>query len=156
MTKEELKRRIVEDEQMLEVVLPLSDGQDCLIYKADAFSVSDEIIYIPDVWLNNLDILNSYDDDDGISYAQRVIDNCYTGRDFVDECGGDVELAERLFHYCDWQHPSSALPEVDDREEQMEQPQQNKPSIKAQLAANAAQSEKPAVQRNQHNRERSF
>ena len=156
MTKEELKRRIVEDEQMLEVILPLSDGQDCLIYKADAFSVSDEIIYIPDVWLNNLDILNSYDDDDGISYAQRVIDNCYTGRDFVDECGGDVELAERLFHYCDWQHPSSALPEVDDREERMEQPQQHKPSIKAQLEANAAQAEKSAAQQHQNSKERSL
>ena len=156
MTKEELQKRIVDENQMLGVILPLSDGQDCLIYKADAFSVSDEIIYIPDVWLNDLDILNSDDDDDGISYAQRVIENCYTGRDFVDECGGDVELAERLFHYCDWQHPSSALPEVDDREEQTEHPQQHKPSIKAQLAANAVQLEKSTAQQHQYSKERSL
>ena len=119
MTKEELKRRIIENEQMLEYILPLSDGQDCLIYKALGFSVSDEIIYIPDVWENNLDILNGSDDDEGLSYAQRVIDNCYTGRDFVNECGGDVELAERLFHYCNWQHPSFALHEMDDKEAQI-------------------------------------
>ena len=116
MTKEELQRRIVEDEQMLEAILPLSDGQECLIFKAPDFSVSDEIIYIPDVWENDLNIFNSSDDDDGISYAQRVVENCYTGRDFVGVCGGDVELAKRLFHYCDWQHPSSALPELEDIE----------------------------------------
>ena len=120
MTKEELQRRIVEEERMLEAILPLSDGQECLIYKAQEFSVGDEIIYIPDVWENNLDILNGHDDDDGISYAQRVVENCYTGKDFVELCDGDVELAERLFHYCDWQHPSSALPEVDDEDERME------------------------------------
>lgn len=112
MTKEELRKNIVGNEQMLEAILPLSDGQDCLIYKAKEFSVNDEIIYIPDVWENNLDILCSGDDDDGISYAQRVVDNCYTGKDFVGICGGNVELAERLFHYCDWQHPISALPTV--------------------------------------------
>ena len=119
MTKEELQRRILEDEQMLENILPLSDGQECLIFKALEFSVGDEIIYIPDVWENNLDILNGHDDDEGISYAQRVVENCYTGKDFVDMCDGDVELAESLFHYCDWQHPSSALPEVDDKDERM-------------------------------------
>ena len=146
MTKDDLKRQIVENEQMLEAVLPLSDGQDCLIYKAMAFSVNDEIIYIPDVWENNLDMLNSSDDDDGISYAQRVVDNCYTGKDFVDICGGNVELAESLFHYCDWQHPISALPEVDDREAG----EASKPSIRDQLAATkAAQAEKPAAQQRQ-------
>lgn len=150
MTKDELKRQIVESEQMLEAILPLSDGQDCLIYKVKEFSVSDEIIYIPDVWENGLDSLNSSDDDDGISYAQRVVENCYTGKDFVNECGGDVGLAERLFHYCDWQHPSSALPEVADREMLAEN---RKPSIRGQLAAlKAAQVEKPAAQ--QHHRDK--
>lgn len=143
MTKDELKRWIVENEQMLEAILPLSDGQDCSIYKAMEFSINDEIIYIPDVWENNLDSLISGDDDEGISYAQRVADNCYTGKDFVDVCGGDVKLAERLFHYCDWQHPVSALPEVDDREAA-------KPSIRGRLAAaKVAQTEKPAAQQRQ-------
>lgn len=150
MTKEELKKQIVENEQMLEAILPLSDGQDCLIYKAMAFSVNDEIIYIPDVWENSLDILHGSDDDDGISYAQRVVDNCYTGKDFVGICGGNVELAERLFHYCDWQHPISALPQVDDRE----MGETTKPSIRNRLAAaKAAQVEKPAAQQHQKDKE---
>lgn len=150
MTKKELKRQIVENEQMLEAILPLSDGQDCLIYKAMTFSVNDEIIYIPDVWENSLDILHSSDDDDGISYAQRVVDNCYTGKDFVGICGGNVELAERLFHYCDWQHPISALPQVDDREVG----ETTKPSIRGRLAAaKAAQTEKPAAQQHQKDKE---
>ena len=37
---------------------------------------------------------------------------CYTGQDFTDECCGDAEKAERLFYYCDWQHPSSAIDEL--------------------------------------------
>ena len=45
------------------------------------------------------------------------MDKCYTGNDFIDLCDGDVKLAERLFRYCDWQHPSSALNEVTDDEE---------------------------------------
>ena len=149
MTKEELQRQIVEEQRMLETILPLSDGQECLIYKAPDFSVSDEIIYIPDVWLNNLDILNGSDDDDGISYAQRVVENCYTGKDFVNECGGDVELAERLFHYCDWQHPSSALPEVKDIEAGeitfmvKAHQQAKKPSIKEQLAVKPVLGDRP-------------
>jgi hypothetical protein len=49
-----------------------------------------------------------------------VVSNCYTGNDFLEQCGGDAEKAERLFWYCDWQHPSSAMDEgaVDDDEEE--------------------------------------
>lgn len=48
----------------------------------------------------------------------EVLSNCYTGQDFIDECHGDMEKAERLFYYCDWQHPSSAIDELtDDGEE---------------------------------------
>ena len=48
----------------------------------------------------------------------EVLSNCYTGQDFLDECHGDAEKAERLFLYCDWQHPSSAVDELDDDEEE--------------------------------------
>ena len=48
---------------------------------------------------------------------EEVLSVCYAGVDFVQECAGDVKLAERLFYYCDWQHPSSALPEVDYEDE---------------------------------------
>ena len=45
--------------------------------------------------------------------------DCYTGKDFVDMCDGNMEKARRLFDYVDWQHPSSALDagEIDDDEE---------------------------------------
>ena len=147
MTKEELKRQLLETGLILGKILPLSDGQDCLIYKAMAFSVNDEIVYIPNIWENGLYNLISGDDGDGISYAQRVTDNCYTGKDFVDICSGNAELAERLFHYCDCQHPISVLSEVDDRETD-ETP---KPSIRGQLAAakTAEQTEKPAARQHQ-------
>lgn len=147
--------------------------QECLIYKAAEFSVSDEIIYIPDIYLNGLAFINRRDGDDAESYAKRVVDNCYTGQDFLDECGGDVELAQRLFYSCDWQHPSSALPEMDDREtdeevstapahqaegqgngepksppsmrrEERIQEQTRKPSIKEQLAAKPVSGDQPA------------
>ena len=47
---------------------------------------------------------------------EEIVGCCYTGNDFIEECGGDVEKARHLFWYCDWQHPSSALPEIDDEE----------------------------------------
>ena len=40
-----------------------------------------------------------------------------TGNDFLSVCDGDERLAKELFHYCDWQHPTSALPELEDYEE---------------------------------------
>ena len=53
---------------------------------------------------------------------EEVISHCFTGADFVDECAQNEELAERLFYYCDWQHPSAALPEVEDDEEDSDTP----------------------------------
>ena len=78
------------------------------------FGPGDEIIYIPDVHLNMIPLGTPITDDEVID---EVVDSCYTGNDFIEECEGDVELAERLFWYCDWQHPSSAFPEVEDEEE---------------------------------------
>ena len=48
--------------------------------------------------------------------VEEIVGCCYTGNNFIEECGGDVEKARHLFWYCDWQHPSSALPEIDDEE----------------------------------------
>lgn len=96
-------------------IFDFGPGQLCEIFKAKGFMPGDEIIYIPDTHLNMIPQGTCITDDETI---EEVVGNCYTGDDFIDECGGDQELAERLFHYCDWQHPSSALPEVDDREEE--------------------------------------
>ncbi len=88
-------------------------GQECEIFKADKFSGGEEIVYIPDTSLNMIPRGAPITDDEVID---NVVDNCYTGDDFINECGGDTALAERLFWYCDWQHPSSAVNELDDED----------------------------------------
>ena len=91
-----------------------SAGQQCTIYKAAAFTTGDEIIYIPDISLNDIPMDRPLRNGEEI---EEVLSVCYAGVDFVQECAGDVKLAEQLFYYCDWQHPSSALPEVDYEDE---------------------------------------
>ena len=53
-----------------------------------------------------------------IGSFEEVLSCCYTGKDFLDEFDGDAVLAERLFWYCDWQHPSSAACEIEDEEDE--------------------------------------
>lgn len=110
MRKEELGVRLKAGE-ILGDIMVFRDGQECEIFKAEEFHVGDEIIYIPDVYLNMLPVNKPCLDDEE---ADDVVLCCYTGRDFIDICDGDVEAAKRLFGYCDWQHPLSALWEVCD------------------------------------------
>ena len=65
-------------------------------------SVSDNIIYIPDIDLNGIDTESVLDDEE----IKSVLCCCYTGNDFVKECSGDENLAEDLFCFVDWQHPN--------------------------------------------------
>ena len=113
MTKQEIRAELIGGRALSEV-LEFIDGQDCIIFKADKFFVDNEVCYIPDVDLNEIPI-------DKTSLSSEIIDEiinyCYTGNDFWTEAGGDAELAERLFWYVDWQHPSSAVDEVSDDEE---------------------------------------
>lgn len=125
MTKAELKVYLLGGATLSEV-LPLREGQDCTIFKADDFCTDDSIIYIPDIDLNeipdNLDLSvdNSMSDASaGKWYSMSakeqislVLSYCYTGADFVELCEFDEALAYQLFLYVDWQHPSSALGEV--------------------------------------------
>ena len=99
MTKKELKDKLIGSH--LEIIFDFSDGQNCLIYKGK-FEVSDEIIYIPDIDLNEIDIESVLDDEE----IENVIRNCYTGNDFVVECSGHEDLAKELFEFVDWQHPN--------------------------------------------------
>ena len=115
MTKTELRSRLEAGEELCDILL-LADGQDCEIFKSGEFTPGDDVIYIPDLALNGLTRFKG-DKRTASEYADEVVKNAYTGHDFIRECGGDVELAKRLFWYCDWQHPSSALPEVDYDEE---------------------------------------
>ena len=98
-----------------------TQGQECQIYKAPEFITGDTVIYIPDISLNEIPMDRPLRNDKEI---ENVLHFCYTGNDFVHECGGDVELAKRLFCYCDWQNPSAALPEIEDEAEEpmMESP----------------------------------
>lgn len=116
MTKAEL-RDYLKAGYFMDDAFDFRPGQDCEIFKAEEFKAGKEIIYIPDVYLNVIPRETCITDDEVID---EVESNCYTGDDFVEQCGGDREKAERLFWYCDWQHPSSAMDEgaVDDDEEE--------------------------------------
>ena len=114
MTKAEL-RDYLKAGYAMDDAFDFGPGQECEIFKADSFKPGDEIIYIPDVHLNMIPMGTPITDDEVI---EDVVNSCYTGNDFIEECGGDAELAGRLFWYCDWQHQNSALPEIDDSEEE--------------------------------------
>lgn len=117
MTKKELESKILLGTP-LDKCFSFTAGQECEIFKANRFEVSDEIIYIPDLYLNELsEYVTYYSPIDALEVAQNVLDCCYTGKDFLELCSGDLQKAEMLFDYCDWQHPSSALPEIEDEDE---------------------------------------
>lgn len=114
MTKKELEDKILLGTPLGEC-FKFTSGQECEIFKADHFEPTDEILYIPDLSLNELDeLVVYYNPIEALEVAERFIHCCYSGKDFVDLCDGDIQKAKRLFDYCDWQHPSSALPEIED------------------------------------------
>lgn len=113
ITKTALRSQLQQD-HTLNDLLAFGPGQDCEIFKADRFYPGDVVIYVPDVALNHIPLERQVTDPEELD---EVLSQCYTGQDFIDECGGDAEKAERLFCYCDWQHPSSAVDELDDSEE---------------------------------------
>lgn len=100
MTKEALTERLKNGEH-LEDIFHFIDGQDCMIYKAE-FEVSDNIIYIPDIDLNELNIDSSVTEEE----IEDIVHNCYTGNEFMEECRGIEKVAKALFSIVDWQHPN--------------------------------------------------
>lgn len=85
----------------LDSIFCFSNGQNCLIYKGN-FQVSDDIIYIPDIDLNDISINRKLSDEE----IETVIDHCYSGNEFIRECNGHIDIAEQLFLFVDWQHPN--------------------------------------------------
>ena len=88
--------------------LPLSNGQDCMIYKINKpweKIANNEIVYIPDIYLNDIYKLWYASEIDTIESDTYdiLVDNCYTKEDF-ELIGGD--RAEELFDFVDWQHPN--------------------------------------------------
>lgn len=100
MTKKELREKLISGLH-LENIFDFSDGQDCLIYKGN-FEVSDQIIYIPDIDLNEINTGSVLDNEE----IENVLNHCYTGNDFVTECNGHENLARKLFGFVDWQNPN--------------------------------------------------
>lgn len=125
MTKYEAMIRLLSGEAM-DSIFQFRPGQECMMFKADEFIAGDEIIYIPDIDLNeipvdiDLSVPNSMMDASnggwGPMTATEQVDlalsYCYTGKDFIDQCEGNEKMARELFSYVDWQNPSSAYPEV--------------------------------------------
>lgn len=101
MTKEYLRKEL-ECGKALKDIFSFTDGQDCTIYKGK-FDLKnrEDIIYIPDISLNDIDIETNLMTETEI---ENVLNNCYTTEDFMKEAQGHVNLAESLFNYVDWQH----------------------------------------------------
>lgn len=102
MNREQVKVELLKG-RTLEELFEFQLGQECDIYKGE-FSLSDEIIYIPDLDLNEIPIHEVVEKEE----VDRVVNAMYSGMDFLEQCGGKEDLARELFEYCDWQHPSSA------------------------------------------------
>ena len=101
MTREILRKEL-ECGKCLKDLFEFSDGQDFIIYKGKFdLDNAENIIYIPDIFLNDIDIetdfLTEYE-------IKNVLNNCYTTADFIEETQGHENLAENLFNYVDWQH----------------------------------------------------
>lgn len=100
ITKQQLEE-LLSKGTTLETVFEFKEGQDCLIFKADEFKNTDDIIYIPDIFLNQIEVTRPLDEE-GI---RNAIAHCCTGKDFISECRGNEQLAIALFEYDGWQHP---------------------------------------------------
>ena len=110
MTVNEVRERIIKGE-CLSDMFKFTDGQDCMIYKGD-WNPGDEVIYIPDIDLNEICINRPLVQILDETEIEDVLYCLYTGKDFIEIMDGDEELAKSLFHYCDWQHPTSAMNEI--------------------------------------------
>lgn len=100
MTREEAKKFLLEGKKIGEI-FDLIPGQACLIYKGewpDNPEASDEIIYIPDIDLNDLK-------DDDMPTSEKI-NFMYTAQDFLNQTGGNIAAAKDLFDFVDWQNPN--------------------------------------------------
>lgn len=111
MTKDELRTQL-QAGKTLDDLFTFRLGQECLIFKEHLFpenpKARDEIIYIPDLSLNDLHPDKPCADEEEIMHTLSC---CYTASDFLEEVNGSQQRAETLFYFVDWQHPSSAIGE---------------------------------------------
>lgn len=99
MTKKEAERLLLQGKKIGEI-FDLVPGQECMIYKGEwpDDTSSEDIIYIPDIDLNELD-----DSDVPVSEKLSLM---YTAGDFLKEAGGNILAAKDLFNFVDWQNPN--------------------------------------------------
>ena len=107
MTKQELRQKLLAGVSLQEL-FSFSMCEECEIYKARTFSMGAEIVYIPSLWLNGLPKNRRA----ALEEIPTILDCCYTGEDFAFLTRNNFSRAERLFQYCSWQHPFSALCET--------------------------------------------
>ena len=110
MTKDEVREKLMSGCTMGEL-FNFTQGDECLIFKADKFVLGNEIIYIPDVDMYGISMDAAVK---STEYVVYILACCYTGDDFAQDCrdaGVDEKYAERLFWLCNWQYPSSVLAE---------------------------------------------
>ena len=74
MTKTEIQAAL-QDGAILNDLLPFGPGQDCEIFKAAEFSEGDDVIYIPDVSLNEIPLDRPITDPEELD---SVLGYCYT------------------------------------------------------------------------------
>ena len=113
LTKDELVQKLKAGTKM-EDLFDFCPGQECDIFKTTQLIPGDKIIYIPDLNLNKIPTDRPAKDAEEI---QWILGSCYTGDEFLEDCDNNWKKAEELFCYCDWLHPSSALPEIDNEDE---------------------------------------
>ena len=101
MNKYELKMHLQVGKPLV-ALFDFIEGQDCMIHKG-TFQKSADIIYIPDLSLNEIETDRALTDKE----IDHVIEECYSGFDFIDICNGYENVAEALFNYVDWQHPNT-------------------------------------------------
>ena len=93
MNREQVKQELLKG-RTLDELFKFQPGQGCDIYKGE-FSLSDEIIYIPDLDLNEIPVHEAVEKEE----VDRVVNAMYSGLDFLEQCGGKEELAKELFDY---------------------------------------------------------
>lgn len=105
----------------LESLVNLTPGQNCSIYKAHGRCFDlDEVIYIPDVFLNDIPTDYAMTKDDLAECSAYF----YTWKDFMDLCKTEDRALE-LFDLCDWAQPYTVLDEMErENQEENEFPEQ--------------------------------
>lgn len=101
MNKTELRQALLRGMKLTDL-FHFTSGQECFVYKGAFRPGSQEIIYIPDLSVLDIDISEKLDPDQ----VDDVIRLSSTSIDFMEECHNDPHLAADLFAFVDWQLPN--------------------------------------------------